>query len=74
MGAPKNLGVHPFPDSVSHFGIPLWLLRIFKVLIEGMTELKNFFSKSCSFGGIDLFSDPVGHYGLSKQCSIAGGE
>ena len=45
MGAPKNLGVHPFPDPASHFGF-------LRVLIDGMIKLKNLFTKSCSGGQI----------------------
>ena len=53
MGVPKNLGVHPFPDPIGHFGAswqPFWM---FEVLIEGMIESKNLFSKRWSEGPID---------------------
>ena len=45
-GAPKNLGVDQFPGPVGHFGAPLQPFWIFEVLIEGMMESKNLFSKS----------------------------
>ena len=46
-GAPKNLGVHPFPNSVGHFGVPQWSFCIFEALKEGMIESKHLFCKSC---------------------------
>ena len=33
-GAPKNLGVHPFPDPIGHFGAPWQPFQIFEVLRE----------------------------------------
>ena len=38
---PKNLGVHPFPDHVGHFGAPYRSFGIFEVLIEGINESKK---------------------------------
>ena len=46
MGAPKDLGVDPFPDPVGHFGAPWRPFWIFEVLIEGMIESKNLFCES----------------------------
>ena len=46
MGAPQNLGVHPFPDPIGHLGAPWRPFWIFEVLIEGMIESKNLFSES----------------------------
>ena len=40
-GAPKNLGVNPFADTVGNFEAfcrPFW---IFEVIIEGMIEFKK---------------------------------
>ena len=52
MGAPRNLGVHHFPDPVGYFGAPWRLFWIFEAFIEGMIESKNLFSESWSEGPI----------------------
>ena len=73
-GAPKNLIVTHFPDSVGHFGAPWRPFWNFKVLIEGMIESKNLLCKSCWGSnnlGFDLFPDLVGHFGLSRRSSVA---
>ena len=45
MGAPKNLGVDPFPDPVGHFRAARRPFLIFEVLIEGMIESENLFTE-----------------------------
>ena len=70
MGVPKNLGVHPFPDPVGHFGAPSWPFWTFKVLTEGMIESKIYLEEvvwGSNNLGFDLFIDLVGHFGFSKQ-------
>ena len=44
--AEPNRGLDPFPDPVGHFGAPWPPFWILEVLIEGMMESKNLFSKS----------------------------
>ena len=46
MGVPKNLDVHTFPDPIGHFWAPWRPFWIFEVLVEGIIESKNLFSKS----------------------------
>ena len=60
-GAPKNQGTaqrikNPFPDPVGLFGAPWRPFWIFEVLIDGMIELKNLFSKNCFFLGLSLIA------------------
>ena len=45
-GAPKNLGVVPFPVPVGHFGAPWRPFWIFEFLIDGIIKSKNLFCES----------------------------